>query len=99
MINQHVEAYRREVQALQSELKPIFQQSSPSTQPKMRTDESLIQLADRLVQLSYANDESVRSAFTVSVDENGMVLNSTKFWHSLAEAEALAEAIQVGYQK
>jgi len=99
MIDQHARAYRREVQTLQSELKPIFQQSSPSTQPKMRTDESLIQLADRLVQLSYANDESVRSAFTVSVDENDMVLNSTKFWHSLAEAEALAEAIQAGYQK
>ena len=99
MIDQHARAYRREVQTLQSELKPIFQQSSPSTQPKMRTDESLIQLADRLVQLSYANDESVRSAFTVSVDENAMVLNSTKFWHSLAEAEALAEAIQAGYQK
>jgi hypothetical protein len=99
MIDQHARAYRREVQTLQSELKPIFQQSSPSTQPKMRTDESLIQLADRLVQLSYANDESVRSAFTVSVDENDMVLNSTKFWHSLAEAEALAEAIRAGYQK
>jgi len=99
MIDQHARAYRREVQTLQSELKPIFQQSSPSTQPKMRTDESLIQLADRLVQLSYANDESVRSAFTVSADENGMVLNSTKFWYSLAEAEALAEAIQAGYQK
>ena len=99
MIDQHARAYRREVQTLQSELKPIFQQSGPLTQPKMRTDESLIHLADRLVQLSYANDESVRSAFTVSVDENGMVLNSTKFWHSLAQAEALAEAIQVGHQK
>lgn len=98
MINQHTRTYQREVQALQSELKPVFESSSQST-PPLGADTSLVQLADRLVQLSYANDESVRSAFTVSADENKLVLNSTKFWRSLSEAEALAEAIQLRYQK
>lgn len=98
MINQHTRTYRREVQALQLELKSVFESSSQST-PPLGADTSLVQLADRLVQLSYANDESVRSAFTVSADENKLVLNSAKFWHSLAEAEALAEAIQLRYQK
>ena len=97
MIDQHAQAYRREVQTLRNELKPIFQESSGSTQPPVDAD--LAQLADRLVQLSYANDESVRSAFTVSEEENRMVLNSAKFWRSLAEAEALAEAIQTRYRK
>ena len=97
MINQHTRTYQREVQALQSELKPVFESSSPST-PPLGADTSLVPLADRLVQLSYANDESVRSAFTVSADENKLVLNSAKFWRSLSEAEALAEAIQLRYQ-
>lgn len=98
MIAQHTRAYRHEVQALQSELKPIFQSSSPSM-PPLGADASLTQLADRLVQLSYANDESVRSAFTVSAEENKLVLNSAKFWRSLAEAETLAAAVEVSYQK
>ena len=67
--------------------------------PPLGAGTSLVQLADRLVQLSYANDESVRSAFTVSADENKLVLNSAKFWRSLAEADILAEAIQLRYQK
>ena len=95
MINQHAESYRREVQILRSELKPVFQDSSPMTDREVGTNASLPQLAERLVQLSYANDDSVRSAFTISVEENRMVLNTTKFWRSLSEAEALAEAIKV----
>ena len=97
MIDQHAQAYRREVQTLRNELKPIFQGSSSSTQRQF--DSGPAQLGDRLVQLSYANDESVRSAFTVSEQENAMVLNSAKFWRSLAEAEELAEAIQSAYRK
>ena len=97
MIDQHAQAYRGEVRTLRNELKQIFQESNASTD--RQADGGLAQLADRLVQLSYANDESVRSAFTVSEEENRMVLNSPKFWRSLAEAEALAEAIQAAYRK
>ena len=97
MIDQHTQAYRGEVRTLRNELKQVFQESNASTD--RQAGAGLAQLADRLVQLSYANDESVRSAFTVSEEENRMVLNSPKFWRSLAEAEALAEAIQAAYRK
>jgi RNA polymerase sigma factor (sigma-70 family) len=97
MIDQHAQAYRREVQALRSELRPIFQDSSAPRDGNI--DASLTKLADRLVQLSYANDESVRSAFTISAEGNSMALNSTEFWRSLAEAETLVEAIQSRYRK
>ena len=96
MIDQHAQAYRGEVRTLRNELKQVFQESKASTD--RQGDVGLAQLADRLVQLSYANDESVRSAFTVSEEENRMVLNTSKFWRSLAEAEALAEAIQAAYR-
>jgi len=97
MIDQHAQAYRGEVRTLRNELKHVFQESNTSTD--RQGDAGLAQLSDRLVQLSYANDESVRSAFTVSEEENRMVLNSPKFWRSLAEAEALAEAIQDAHRK
>jgi len=100
MIREHAQAYQREVVALRQELKSVFAASSASTEQDLVSEANLTRLADRLVQLSYANDEAVRSAFTISVDgSSAAAIKSPQFWRSLANAETLAAAIQRVYQK
>ena len=68
--------------------------------PEDVTEGSLRQAAGRLVELSYANDEAVRSAFTVSSDSRGAAaIKSNQFWVRLSSAEKLAAAIDRIYQQ
>ncbi len=100
MIREHAQAYQREVTALRRELGSVFGGSSASTERETGSEANLTRLADRLVQLSYANDEAVRSSFTISAEgHSAAAIKSTQFWRSLANAEALAAAIQSVYQK
>lgn len=100
MIREHTQAYQREVKALRQELGSVFDGSPGSTEQEAVSEENLTQLADRLVQLSYANDEAVRSVFTISAEgRTAAAIKSPQFWRSLANAEALAAAIQSVYQK
>jgi hypothetical protein len=58
-----------------------------------------VQAANRLVELSYAADDAVRSAFTISADGRTTVgIKSEKFWRSLAVTEKLVSAIDAEYQ-
>jgi RNA polymerase sigma factor (sigma-70 family) len=100
MIREHAQAYQREVRALRQQLGSVFGGSSPSTEQEAVSEANLTRLADRLVQLSYANDEAVRSAFTISTeDDPAAAIKSPQFWRSLTNAEMLAAAIQGVYQK
>lgn len=100
MIREHAQAYQREVRALRQELGSVFDGSSASTEQEAVSEANLARLADRLVQLSYVNDEAVRSAFTISADGRTAAANkSPQFWRSLTNAETLAAAIQRVYQK
>ncbi|HEY8186043.1 MAG TPA: sigma-70 family RNA polymerase sigma factor [Pyrinomonadaceae bacterium] len=99
MIREHAQAYQREIAALRQELSSVFGQSGTAGQEAIG-ETNLAQLADRLVQLSYANDEAVRSTFTVSVEgTTTTAIKSPHFWRSLTSAERLAVAIQSGYPK
>jgi RNA polymerase sigma factor (sigma-70 family) len=100
MIREHAQAYQREVGALRQQLGSVFGGSSPSTEQEVVSEANLTRLADRLVQLSYANDEAVRSAFTISAEDYpAAAIKSPQFWRSLTNAEMLAAAIQGVYQK
>ena len=99
MIREHATGYEREVATLRQELRPIFNGSSAATE-EVVTEANLAPSADRLVELSYANDEAVRAAFTISADgKSAASIKSEQFWRSLSSAERLAEGIQHVYQK
>jgi len=99
MISDHALSYRREVTALRNELRPIFYRTG-ETPADEDSKAGPARLAERLVQLSYANDDAVRSAFTISADgRTTAAIKSEQFWRSLLSAEKLAPVIQSAYQK
>ena len=98
MIREHAIGYQHEVATLRQELRPIFNGSSTATD-EVVTEANLQQSAGRLVELSYANDEAVRAAFTISAEgKSAATIKSGQFWRSLSSAERLAEGIQHVYQ-
>jgi hypothetical protein len=99
MIREHALGYQREVTTLRQELRPIF--GGPDEGPaETVTEANLAESAVRLVELSYANDEVVRAAFTISAEgKDAAAIKSRQFWRSLSSAEKLAAAIQRVYQK
>jgi hypothetical protein len=99
MIREHAQTCQRESAALRQQLESVFGGSNASKEQEAVDEANLTRLADRLVQISYANDEAVRSAFTVSAeDRTAAGLESPQFWRSLARAEQLAAAIQSAYR-
>jgi hypothetical protein len=100
MIREHALGYRREVAALRQDLRAVFggiDEGSPETEG----DADVRQLADRLLRLSYANDEAVRAAFTISAggSATASAIKSRQFWRQLLAAERLSAAIQGAYQR
>jgi len=97
MIHQHASACRREVGALRQQLGMIF--GARASNAEMNHLSNSIRMANRLVELSYANDDAVRSAFTISADSRSTApINTDTFWRSLATLERLASAIEADYQ-
>lgn len=93
MIHEHALGCQREVASLRQELRMVFGGSGESGGENV-TEASLPQAAGRLVELSYGNDEAVRSAFTVSSEGKGAAaIKSNQFWLTLSSAERLAAAI------
>lgn len=98
MIHQHARACRREVGALRQQLGTIF--GARASNPEMDHLSNSIQRANRLVELSYANDDAVRSAFTISADSRATGgIKTDAFWRSLATLERLASTIEADYQE
>ena len=99
MVRAHGLSYRREVAALRRELRPIFYHSGAAA-TETSSEANAVRAAERLLQLSYATDDAVRSAFTISADgRTTSAIKSEQFWRSLSTAEKLAEQIQNVYQK
>lgn len=99
MLREHAQIYQREVAALRQELRAVFNGSNASADEAV-SESNITQAADRLLQLSYANDGAVRSAFTISADGgSASALKSAQFWRGLAAAEKLAAAIPNVYRK
>lgn len=98
MIREHAIGYQREAATLRQELRPIFGGSEDGPGETV-SEANLAQSAARLVELSYANDEAVRAAFTISAErKEATSIKSGQFWRSLSSAEKLAAAIQRVYQ-
>jgi hypothetical protein len=100
MIREHAGAYRREVAALRSQLTPVFGSHGAAARGERPGVDALAQAAERLLQSSYAQDDAVRTAFTIS--ESGgsaAAIKSPQFWRTLAASEALAAAIQEAYDR
>jgi RNA polymerase sigma factor (sigma-70 family) len=99
MIREHAQAYQREVAALKQELRAVFNGFNAAAGDAV-SEANLAQSAERLLQLSYATDEAVRSAFTISAEGGTSArIKSEQFWRSLAAAEKLALAIPHVYRK
>jgi hypothetical protein len=98
MIREHAGAYRREVAALRSQLTPVF--GSHGEGARAQTPGALAQDAERLLQLSYAQDDAVRTAFTISeAGGSAAALKSQQFRRTLAASEGLAASIQEAYER
>lgn len=98
MVREHAGAYRREVEALRAQLAPVFGAQGGGGAgagggvPK--------QSAERLLQLSYAQDGAVRSAFTISEGSGtAAAIRSQQFWRQLADSERLASEIEQAYEQ
>jgi hypothetical protein len=99
MMREHAEAYRREVSALRAQLSPVFDAGGEGAASEAVDDANAPQAAERLLQLSYAQDAAVRSAFTIS--EGGGTaagIKSQQFRRTLAASERLAAKIEEAYE-
>jgi hypothetical protein len=100
LLRGHAQAIARDVEALRGELGPFF---SPGTSPSesqqafdINSDQDLQQAIHRLFQLCSANDQLVRSAFTISESSSkGSAIGSPQFFRSLRECEGLASRISL----
>ncbi|MDT7810045.1 MAG: hypothetical protein QOJ70_3858 [Acidobacteriota bacterium] len=99
MMREHAEAYRREVSALRAQLSSVFDAGGEGAASEAVDDANAPQAAERLLQLSYAQDAAVRSAFTIS--EGGGTaagIKSQQFRRTLAASERLAAKIEEAYE-
>jgi len=99
MIREHAGAYRREVAALRAQLAPVFGSHGGGGQGQTPGVDALAQAAERLLQSSYAQDDAVRGAFTLSEGGSAAAIKSAQFWRTLASSERLAAAIQEAYDR
>ena len=98
MIREHAGAYRREVAALRSQLAPVFGSHSTGGGGVQAPGlEAPAQAAERLLQSSYAQDDAVRAAFTLSEGGSAAAIKSQQFWRTLTASERVAAAIQEAY--
>lgn len=95
MVREHAGAYRREVAALRAQLATVFEAQGGGGEGVGSPG----QAAERLLQLSYAQDGAVRSAFTIS--EGGgtaATIKSQQFWRQLSASERLTTEIEQAYE-
>jgi hypothetical protein len=97
MINQHAEAFHRELKQMRQELAPVFPNSAAGggAEIEIKSDEDLARGAKRLFELAAANDVALRRSFAVSSEPaDEAPVRSAQFWRSFASAENLAVRIQ-----
>ena len=96
LVSEHARAFQQAMVALRRELQPVFAAGGVSEEREMEisAEADFARAARRLFDLAAANDDAVRTAFSIS-DENASAvrIKSPQFWRSLAAAEALAAKI------
>jgi RNA polymerase sigma factor (sigma-70 family) len=95
MVREQAAAVERETALLRRELQPIFFAGADSEvveQVALASDADLALAVDRLHKAALANNDAVRSAFTISSRSSAAGLKSS-FWRSSATAQSLAQRI------
>jgi RNA polymerase sigma factor (sigma-70 family) len=96
MVREQASAFERETSLLRGELRPIFfsgVESNVVEQTVIDSDADLAVAVEKLHKLALANNDAVRSAFTISSRSSAAALK-TSFWRFSANAYALAQQIE-----
>ncbi|HLA13041.1 MAG TPA: hypothetical protein VJ023_20835 [Pyrinomonadaceae bacterium] len=102
MLGAHAESFQRQSATVRQDLEALFNIRAPLVEADSFdiTDEAgLSRAATTLAQLVSANDETIRSSFSISSGASSVAVNSPDFWRSLARAESLAAKIDRAVQK
>jgi len=97
MLREHVSAFARENAMLRQEIGPVFfpaASSNVNEENLIQSDADLARAVERLHKLALANNDAIRSAFTISAQSSAAAIKSAAFWQSLQKAEKLAERIR-----
>jgi hypothetical protein len=100
MIREHTHAYRRANALLAQDIRMYFGAASAvASQSESAHETDARRAAVRLLELSYAHDETVRAALTISAEQRtATAIKSSPFMRSLAASEKLAAAILAAYE-
>jgi hypothetical protein len=97
MVREHAGAYRRESEALRTQLASVFGAQGGGEGGEGGAPG---QAAERLLRLSYAQDGAVRAAFTISEGAGSAAsIKSQQFWRQLDATERLASEIERAYER
>ena len=98
MVHGYAAAFERETVILRQELEPLFSSSIASVAPtgegEISNDADLAQAVERIHKLALANNDAIRSAFTITSQSSSAAVKSAQFWRSLITAGALAARIK-----
>jgi len=96
MLSQHAAAFETQNAALRQELQPIFSPAAALNvpeEPSIQSDADLARAVEKLHRLALSNNESIRSAFTISSHSSAAAIKSAGFWQSMLRVENLARSI------
>jgi len=96
MLHEHARAFERETAMLRQKLQPVFFAGSTIQVAEVNTiqnDGELAHAVERLHQLALANNQTIRSALTITKDSSAVAIKSAAFWQSMQKAEQLAARI------
>jgi RNA polymerase sigma factor (sigma-70 family) len=97
LVHAHAGSFKRETVAMRQDLQAVFAHGFIGDAQgglKISSDADLDQAIERLFQLSSANDQVIRSAFTISSAEPATTaIRSVQFWRALRDVENLSNQI------
>jgi len=96
MVREQASAFAQETALLRRELQPVFFPGAGSdvvAELTIDTDADLAAAVEKLHKLALANNDAVRTAFTISSRSSASSLRSS-FWRSSANAQGLAQRIE-----
>ena len=97
LVRSHARAYQQQSAALRHDLRPIFFPGANEDLPGgtgISTDDELRRTVQELFTAGAADDQVIRSAFTVtSGSARFTAINTPQFWQAMKQTEALAARI------
>jgi hypothetical protein len=97
LIRAHANSFNSETTALRQELQTVFGSGAAGDAQdgsKITSDADLDRAIERLFELSSANDQVIRSAFTISsTGPATTAIKASQFWRALRDAEKLSNRL------